>query len=142
MKKNRGEHAMQQRPMARVAVWLAAMCAMSAGAAETRNFSPEQARTLHAIARDLFPQPELSDADFDRCILQADANAGSEQDREDIAGAMNMVEGALRRMGYQRYEDISDEYERVRMAKIFAERHWMRSFRDSMQRCLTGGSAQ
>jgi hypothetical protein len=55
---------------------------------------------------------------------------------------MNMVEGALRRMGYQRYEDISDEYERVRMAKIFAERHWMRSFRDSMQRCLTGGSAQ
>lgn len=128
--------------LVRAVAWLAVACVLPAAAGELRNFTPDQASTLQAIARDLFPQPELKAADFERCILQLDASVGSDEDREGIAGAMDMVEGALRRMGYRRYEDISDEYERVRMAGMFAERQWMRGFRASMDRCLNGTSAQ
>lgn len=135
-------HAARSSHMVCAIVWLAAACVLPAAAGELRNFTPDQASTLQAIARDLFLQTELSAADFERCILQLDASASSEHDQEGIAGAMDMVEGALRRMGYRRYEDISDQDERVRMARMFAERQWMRGFRASMERCLTGTGAQ
>jgi hypothetical protein len=119
-----------------VAIWLAAVpLAYSGTTAELQNFTAQQASTLLSIARDLFPQPGLNEADFQRCLAGVDA-AVTEEERAAIAEAMSVVDGALRRMGYRAYEDISDEYERVRMAKMLAEGRWMRGYRKSMEQCL------
>jgi hypothetical protein len=47
-----------------------------------------------------------------------------------------MVEGAVRRMGYRSYTEISDDYERLRLAKMLGEKQWMKQFRVEVGQCL------
>jgi hypothetical protein len=41
-------------------------------------------------------------------------------------------------MGCASHVDISDAYERLRLAKILAKAHWMGQFKSSLQACLDG----
>jgi hypothetical protein len=118
-----------------VAIALASAMTLAQSQTDLRHFTQAQARTLLAIARDLFASSEPREADLERCLRQVDA-ATSDEQRPAIADAMSLLDGALRRMGYQAYEDISDEDERVRMAKMLAEGRWMRGYRASMGQCL------
>jgi hypothetical protein len=100
------------------------------------HVTPQQARTLLALARDFFPHPELSDAHYTVCITPVDAAAADPQAKASMEDAMEVVEGATRRMGYTSYPDISDEYERLRLSKMLAEGRWMRQFKKSLEQCL------
>jgi hypothetical protein len=104
--------------------------------AELHSVTPEQGRTLLALARDFFQHPELPDAPYILCIAPVDAAASDSEAKASLADAMEVVEGATRRMGYTSYPDISDEYERLRLSKMLAEGRWMRQFKKSMEQCL------
>ena len=49
--------------------------------------------------------------------------------------ALALVEGAVRRMGYPSYAAITDDYERMRLAKMLAEKAWMKQFRIDVGQC-------
>jgi hypothetical protein len=121
-----------------LAVSTGAADATNTWAAGLKNLTPEQGQTLLKVARDLFPHEELADSNYTVCIDPYDAAASDPQTKEAIEDALKTVKDASRRMGYTSYVDISDEYERLRLAKMLAEGRWMRQFKSSLQACLYG----
>lgn len=108
----------------------------SAWAAGLKNLTPAEGLTLLKLTRDFFQHEELADSSYTRCIDPYDAQASDQAVKADIAGAMDMVEGATRRMGYKTYPGITDDYERVRLAKMLADGRWMRKFKKDIEQCL------
>lgn len=101
-----------------------------------KNLSAKDGRTLFAIAHDLFPGQSFSDARYTACIDAFDDAAADPAEKAAAEEAMSLVVGAARRMGYHSYEDIADEQERLRMARMLAEGRWMRRFKKGMEECL------
>jgi hypothetical protein len=44
-------------------------------------------------------------------------------------------------MGYKQYADITDDYERLRLAKMLGERGWLKQFRTDVTACLAAPQA-
>jgi hypothetical protein len=88
------------------------------------------------IARDLVPHEELADSAYSACIDVQDKAAGDPAEKQAIDEALNLVDGASRRMGYRAYTEIADEYERLRLARMLGEGPWMRQFKHSLESCL------
>ncbi|MGH8631369.1 MAG: hypothetical protein ACREU7_11495 [Burkholderiales bacterium] len=105
-------------------------------AASLQNLTPVQGRTLLALARDFFQHPELSDSHYTVCIDPYDTAAADPQAKASLEESMELVKGASRRMGYDSYAEISDEYERLRLSKMLAEGRWLRQFKKSVGQCL------
>jgi hypothetical protein len=128
----------------RLAIVLLAILAAGAGALlaaggdpEFKNLSAEEARTLLALARDYDPDSEdRAQAAYPACVARVDAAAADAATRKQIDESFTLIEGAVRRMGYKSYPDIGDEYERLRLAKILAERGWLKQFRGEVLACL------
>lgn len=142
-------HSFRKRTPIRAAAVVGFAIAVSAGAAAAAadtnawaaglsNMTPEQGRTLLIIARDLFQHEELADSNFTACIDPVDAAAGDPKEKAAIEGAMEMVAGASRRMGYKVFADIPHEDERIRLSKMLAEGRWLRQFKKSLESCLYG----
>jgi hypothetical protein len=104
------------------------------------SLTPSQGQTLLKLARDFFPQDELADDHYVRCIQPYDASARDPQVKAEIDESLKMVQGASRRMGYREYVEISDDYERLRLAKMLGEGRWLREFRTGVGRCLEAQS--
>ena len=109
-----------------------------AWAAALKHLTPTQGRTLLHLTRDFFQHEELADSHYTRCIDPYDAAASDPQTKETIDESLKLVEGASRRMGYTAYTEISDDYERLRLAKMLAEGRWLRQFKKGVQQCLYG----
>jgi hypothetical protein len=107
-----------------------------AWAASLKNLTPQQGLTLLQLARDLFPNPELADSSYTQCIDPYDAAASDPQAKADMEEAFKTVEGASRRIANTAYINISDEDERLRLAKMLADGRWMRGFKKSVGACL------
>ena len=110
--------------------------ATKAWAAGLKNLTPEQGQTLLKITRDLFPSQELPDSNYTLCIDPYDVGASDPQAKADVLDALKTVEGAARRMANTTYAEISDDGERVRLAKMLADGRWMRGFKRSVGACL------
>jgi hypothetical protein len=106
------------------------------------NLTPEQGRALLALARDFDAQEDHEAAAYDRCVARYDAQARDPGGRQPIEEALKMVKGAARRMGHERYADISDQDERLRLAKMLSERGWLKSFRAEISACLGASPAR
>jgi hypothetical protein len=106
-----------------------------------RNLTAEQARTLVALARDFDAQSEgRQESAYTACIGRYDADAADSSKRAQIDESFALIDGATRRMGYKHYADITDDYERLRLAKMLGERGWLKQFRSDLVACL--GAAQ
>lgn len=116
--------------------------ATAAWADNLSNLEADEALTLLNISRDLFPDPVLDDAAYMACIDPIDAAAADGQERAAIDNAMGLIDGAMRRMGHERYSDIADDYERTRMSKMLTEGRWLRQFRLRVGECLTARAGQ
>ena len=104
-----------------------------------RNLTAEQGRTLLALARDYDPDAEQRPASaYAACVARSDAAAADPAARAQIEESFALIQGGVRRMGYQSYADVSDEHERLRLAKILAERGWIKQFRADVLACLAG----
>ena len=113
--------------------------ALLAARAETKfqNLTAEQGRTLLALARDYDPEDEpRAEPAYAACIVRYDADAGDPAKRAQIEESFALITGATRRMGYTQYADISDDYERLRLAKMLGERGWLKQFRTDVTACL------
>jgi len=110
--------------------------ATQAWAAGLKNLTPQQGQTLLQLARDLFPNPELADSNYTACVDPFDVAAGDPQAKAEMEEALKTVEGASRRMANTAYIDISDDEERLRLAKMLADGRWMRGFKKSIGACL------
>jgi hypothetical protein len=108
----------------------------NAWAAGLKNLTPAQGKTFLKIARDLFQHEELSDSNYTACIDPFDSAASDPAAKAATEEALNMVQDGTRRMGYTAYVDITDEYERVRLAKNLADIRWLRNFKKSVEQCL------
>jgi hypothetical protein len=109
------------------------------GSADTRalrNLSADEGRTLVALAQDFFPDEE--EARYRECIVPVDAAMADPAQKAQMQDALSLVLGGARRMGYSSYPEITDDYERQRLAKMIAEGQWMRGFRSDLGRCLEG----
>ncbi|MEX0958879.1 MAG: hypothetical protein WDZ63_06280 [Burkholderiales bacterium] len=116
--------------------------ATAAWADNLSNLEADEALTLFKLSRDLFPDPGLDDAAYMACIDPVDAAAADAQERAAIDNAMGLIDGAMRRMGHERYSDIADDYERTRMSKMLTEGRWLRQFRLRVGECLTARAGQ
>jgi hypothetical protein len=128
-----------QRGTVRVVVGLALLATLQAiaqSAAKFTHLTAEQAQTLLALAHDYHPRDGVPESHYASCLAPYDAQAGNAQDRQRMDEALGLVEGAVRRMGYTSYAAITDEYERMRLAKILAEKQWMKQFRTEVGQCL------
>jgi hypothetical protein len=103
---------------------------------ELQNITQEQGRTLLALSRDFFQHPELSDAHYTVCIDPYDTAAADPEAKASLEDALQIVQGASRRMGYTSYREITDEYERLRLSRMLAEGRWLRQFKKSLEQCL------
>lgn len=110
--------------------------AAKAWTAGLENLTPEQGQTLLKIARDLFPHQGLADSNYTVCIDPYDVAASDPQVKADVQDALKTVAGASRRMANTAYVDISDDAERVRLAKMLADGRWMRGFKKAVGACL------
>ena len=119
-----------------VVVLLGAVQATAQPAAKFANLTSEQAQTLLALAHDYHPRDGVAESQYTTCIRPYDVQAGNAQDRQSMDEALALVEGAVRRMGYPSYAAITDEYERMRLAKMLAEKQWMKQFRIDVGLCL------
>lgn len=115
---------------------LAAPQAIAQPAAKFTNLTAEQAQTLLALAHDYHPRDGVAESHYTSCIASYDLQAGNAQDRESMDQALALVGGAVRRMGYLSYAAITDDYERMRLAKMLAEKAWMKQFRIDVGQCL------
>jgi hypothetical protein len=115
---------------------LGAVQATAQPAAKYTNLSSEQAQTLLALAHDYHPRDGVAESHYTSCIAPYDVQAGNAQDRRRMDAALVLVEGAVRRMGYPSYAAITDDYERMRVAKMLAEKQWMKQFRIEVGQCL------
>ena len=97
-------------------------------------------QTLLALAHDYHPRDGVGESSYATCIAPYDAPAGNAQDKQSMDDAMALVEGAVRRMGYPSYPAITDDYERMRLATILAEKGWMKQFRIDVGQCLDRAS--
>jgi hypothetical protein len=92
---------------------------------------------LLALARDYDPNSEeRAHAAYSACVAPFDAAAADAAMRTQMDESFTLIEGAVRRMGYKTYPDVSDEHERLRLAKILAERGWLKQFRAEVLACL------
>lgn len=129
----------RQRAAARALVALAllgAAAVMAQSAAKFTQLAPDQVQTLLALARDYHPRDGVPESHYTNCLAPYDAQAGNAQDKQRMDEALGLVEGAVRRMGYTSYTAITDEYERMRLAKMLAEKQWMKQFRADIGQCL------
>jgi hypothetical protein len=110
--------------------------AQAAQPAKFTNLTPEQAQTLLALAHDYHPRDAVPESHYTDCVAPYDRQAANAQDREPIDEALSLVEGAVRRMGYRNYAEITDDYERMRLAKMLGEKQWMKQFRVEVGQCL------
>lgn len=110
--------------------------ATQAWAAGLKNLTPQQGQTLLKLARDLFPNPELPDSNYTVCVDPYDVAASDPQAKAEMEEALKTVEGASRRMANTAYVDITDDEERLRLAKMLADGRWMRGFKKSVGACL------
>ena len=110
--------------------------ATQAWAAGLKNLTPQQGQTLLKVARDLFPNPDLADSNYTVCIDPYDAAASDPQAKAEMEEAFKTIEGASRRMANTTYIDISDDDERMRLAKMLADGRWIRGFKKSVGACL------
>ena len=115
---------------------LAAAQSMAAPAAKFTNLTAEQAQTLLALAHDYHPRDGVAESHYLNCVVPYDMQAANAQDKQRIDESLLMVEGAVRRMGYRSYAEISDDYERLRLAKMLGEKQWMKQFRVEVGQCL------
>jgi hypothetical protein len=129
----------RQRATTRALVALALLATVQALAQSPAKFThltAEQAQTLLALAHDYHPRDGVPESHYTSCLAPYDAQAGNAQDRQRMDEALGLVEGAVRRMGYTSYAGITDEYERMRLAKMLAEKQWMKQFRAEVGQCL------
>ena len=129
-----------------VVLAILAVCAgalLAAGADPAfENLTAEQGRTLLALARDYDPESEeRAQAAYPACVARYDKAASDVAARAQMEESFALIEGAVRRMGYKNYPDISDEYERLRLAKILGERGWLKQFRTEVIACLAAEAA-
>ncbi len=110
--------------------------ATQAWAAGLKNLTTQQGQTLLQLARDLFPNPELADSNYTVCVDPYDVAASDPQAKAEMEEAFKTVEGASRRMANTAYINISDDDERLRLAKMLADGRWMRGFKKSVGACL------
>jgi hypothetical protein len=102
-----------------------------------QNLTAEQGRTLLALARDFDPEAEdRADPAYAACIARYDAEAADPAKRAQMEESFQLIVGATRRMGYTQYADITDDYERLRLAKMLGERGWLKQFRADVTACL------
>jgi len=106
------------------------------------NLTADEARTLLSLARDFDSEEERPQPAYQICLAPFDAQATDAAKREQMQEALKMVQGASRRMGYLNYADITDEYERLRLAKMLGERGWLKQFRTDVTACLAGAPAR
>jgi hypothetical protein len=115
---------------------LATAQAMAQSGAKFTHLTADQAQTLLALAHDYHPRDGVPESHYTSCLAPYDAQAGNAQDRQRMDQALGVVEGAVRRMGYTSYAAITDEYERMQLAKTLAEKQWMKQFRADVGQCL------
>jgi hypothetical protein len=129
---------MPSRPLAAALVALFAVLAPGAAQAQEgfRNLTADQAQTLVSLARDFLRDEDTPAERYRACLVPLDGRVGDPQHKERMDEALKVVEGAVRRMGYSRYPDITDDYERRRLGKMLGEGAWMREFRAEMSKCL------
>ncbi len=101
-----------------------------------KHLTPAQGQTLLKLSRDFYPHDELGDEPYARCIDPYDAAAADPQAKQALEESLQLVQGASRRMGYPDYFEISDDYERLRLAKMLGESPWLRAFRAKLRDCL------
>jgi hypothetical protein len=109
-------------------------------APQWRNLTAEEGRTLLSLARDFHPDEE--DARYIECMQPVDAAAADPEQKALMQEALSLAVGGVRRMGYTSYADITDDYERRRLAKMLAEGQWMRGFRADFGKCLERSAAR
>jgi hypothetical protein len=141
-----GQSGSEHRSASWLRVWIArvvmalallgAAQAMGQPAVKFTHLTAEQAQTLLALARDYHPREGVAESHYTSCIAPYDMQAGNAQDRHSMDEALVLVEGAVRRMGYPSYAAITDDYERMRLAKMLAEKQWMKQFRADVGQCL------
>ena len=103
-----------------------------------QSLTPDQSRTLVAMARDFDPQSEgRQESAYAACIGRYDADAADSTKRAQIEESFALIDGAARRRGYEHYADITDDYERLRLAKMLGERGWLKQFRSDVVACLS-----
>jgi len=117
-------------------VLLGAIEAAAEPVAKFTNLTPEQAQTLLALAHDYHQRDGVPESHYTSCIAPYDVQAGNAEDRQRMDEALMLVEGAVRRMGYPSYAAITDDYERLRLAKMLGEKQWMKQFRVEVGQCL------
>ncbi len=115
---------------------LGAVQAMGQSPAKFTHLTADQAQTLLALAHDYHPRNGVPESHYTSCLVPYDAQAGNVQGRQRMDEALGLIEGAVRRMGYTSYAAITDEYERTRLAKMLAEKQWMKQFRADVGQCL------
>lgn len=106
------------------------------------NLTAQEALTLFSLSRDLFPHAGMADSTYMACVDPIDAAASDPQEKAAIDNAMGLIDGAMRRLGYESYSQIADDDERVRMSKMLTEGRWLRQFRLGVERCLAGQSGR
>jgi hypothetical protein len=86
------------------------------------------------------PRDGVPESSCATCIAPYDAQAGNAQDKQTMDDAIALVEGAVRRMGCPSYPASTDDYERMRLVTILAEKGWMKQFRIGVGQCLDRAS--
>jgi hypothetical protein len=117
--------------------------ALLAARADTKfqYLNADQGRTLLALARDFDPEDEAREESvYAACIARYDAEALDAAKRAQMEESFVLIDGATRRMGYKQYADITDDYERLRLAKMLGERGWLKQFRADVTACLASGA--
>ncbi|HEY7761155.1 MAG TPA: hypothetical protein VIA64_17210 [Burkholderiales bacterium] len=126
-------------PLIALSILAACAGALLAARADTKfqNLTAEQGRTLLALARDYDPgDEERAESAYAACVARYDADAADPAKRAPIEESFVLIDGATRRMGYKQYADITDNYERLRLAKMLGERGWLKQFRTDVAACL------
>ena len=111
-------------------------CALAQADAGFENLTADQARTLLSLAHDFDSEEERPQSAYRTCLAPYDARAKDPAQLEQMQDALKIVEGAARRMGYPNYPDITDEYERLRLAKMLGANGWLKQFRNEVTACL------
>jgi hypothetical protein len=117
--------------------------ALLAARADTKfqHLNADQGRTLLVLARDFDPEDEArEESAYAACIARYDAEAADAAKRAQMEESFVLIDGATRRMGYKQYADITDDYERLRLAKMLGERGWLKQFRADVAACLASGT--
>jgi hypothetical protein len=102
-----------------------------------KNMSQQQGQTLLQVARDLLPHGEQTDARIVNCLALVDARASDPQYRHGLDESVKLTAiASRRRTGDKSYIEITDNGERVRLAKMLSEGGWLRQFRAGLLDCL------